>query len=435
MDCERCESLLIDYVSGELGDAETAELRAALEVCEHCRLTLAKLERGRALAAQLPTVEPPPAILAAVMRAAEARAAELAREHEAARPPERAPAPKRAIEEEGGPLEGVWRWLAGLLHGPQFAMAALLVLMVGVGLWWVPALTGPRAGPPPLVSDTPPATGPSASLAPREVPRLEIDPRTGRIVSSEEVNAAAEEREATGPARPIVVAEAEEAADRTTDRAPAPALLEADDERTAEADADRAALAAAGSVALGAGESLAGRAELGALPPLPAPSTSPATGMAPSAPYRGGEGSASGVTGERVARSSLDDLDSVPAPSPDETMLPASLHTQARLLARSGSLADAARTYERLLSEHDDYASAPRAMVELADVYRRSGSISSARRWLERAARFPSVASDARRELARLDAMAGAPALELAEPDVAGAAEAERATSAAPSGE
>lgn len=435
MDCERCESLLLEYVSGELPENDAAEMRAALEVCEHCRHAHEKLERGRALASELPLMDPPPAIFATVMRAAEARALELRAEATAARAPEPAPVERAPVrDEEDGPLEGVWKWLAGLLHGPQFAMAALLVLMVGVGLWWVPALSGPRPIAPPLVSDTPEATAHRGTLVPAEVPHLEIDPRTGRV---ERENAEEEGRLAEGHAERVAVAD--EAHVR-------PVLIAPTDEAEGTEGDGLSAIAA---LELGTGESIGGRTEDGVLPSM-APSTSPATALAPTTPppaaaptptervgtsYGASPGSGTAPGGSYGSygggSSGLAESDEVPAPTPDDSMIPASLLTQARELVRAGSLLEATRAYERLLSEHPDYGSAPRAMIELAEVFRRRGSISSARRWLIRAEGYASVAPDARRELARLDAMSRAASIDMADDT----AEATAAEPAAPASE
>lgn len=64
----------------------------------------------------------------------------------------------------------------------------------------------------------------------------------------------------------------------------------------------------------------------------------------------------------------------------------------------------AARTLTDLLTRHPRYSDAPRAMLELAECERRLGHLSSAETWLTRAARSPSVAREAERQLARVRA-------------------------------
>ncbi|HJL16239.1 MAG TPA: zf-HC2 domain-containing protein, partial [Sandaracinaceae bacterium LLY-WYZ-13_1] len=187
MDCEACTDRMVELLYEELPDADAKAIRAHLDACETCAEAYDRLSTGQELASMLAFEEPPDAVRATVLEAARARAAELA--------PEAAPAPAEerhraaeareepAADEDRGPWASLLHWIGGFAMRPQLAMAMTLVLMVGIGLWYLDA--GRRHDPADTHAIVDPApgdeVGPSASLEPAEPLDLEADPQTGRI--------------------------------------------------------------------------------------------------------------------------------------------------------------------------------------------------------------------------------------------------------------
>jgi hypothetical protein len=399
-DCERWENRLLDLAYGEIDEAEEREVRAHLDGCDHCQGALEKLSRGRALAKKLPQLEPPAAMVSAVLRAARDKALEIeAARAEAARDEEEAAAKAAPPEAAPVPEKSFWTWLVGVATSPQFAMVSLLVLTVGVGLWWFPGVTGHRPLTPPLVAEPTGATGTPEALAPAEPLRFDVDPRTGRVEPLAEGETERPERvvERTGRVRMPTPA--------------APTVSDDDGEEESGASAVASVTGVLVEDGSGAGTVIES--------PLP-PSTAPSLGLSSTSPTGSagsglgaaervgtlstpGTGSATGLG--RTAESPGVAGDEVEAPTVDgPTMLAAGLLRQARELARGGRDREAAVQYEALLSHYPTASEAPRAMLEVAEIYRRLGLVTRARRWLERAAEQPAVAAAARREMLRLDA-------------------------------
>lgn len=407
-DCERWENRLLDLAYGEIEKGDEREVRAHLDGCEHCRRGLEKLTRGRSLARHLEQLEPPPEAMQAVLRAARdkaleieaarAQAAQAKAEHEesaAARP---APPPPEATS--------WWGALLGVVMAPQFAMATLLLLTVGVGLWWFPG-RGPSTGAPPLVSEptTTLAAGPEA-LTPAEPLRFEVDPRTGRVEAHHEGEGEAVAEVA--PTRPRGIHFPTEAPPETGESLAGAATVMLDDGESVgtvvdgvlpEPEAPRLELGmTAESSGLGASSAATSRPSIGW--PSPSAGSAPATtGSVPPVAPAPATPMAEGRVAERAP------MDEVESPTVDgSTLMAAALLRQARDLVRAGRDREAIAQYESLLTRYRSAAEAPTAMIEIADCYRRTGAISRARGWLERAAGYPSVAAAARRELLRLDA-------------------------------
>ncbi|MFK7990743.1 MAG: zf-HC2 domain-containing protein, partial [Sandaracinaceae bacterium] len=185
MDCEACTEGMIDLLFDELEDADATRLRTHLSGCEECTDAYARLSLGQAFANQMEMVAPPVGLLDGVLAAAHERAAERAAE--------RAPArslgsvtvspPREALPEDEGLWSVMLSWVGGLAMRPQMAMAMTLVLMVGIGLWYLPELRRSDPADSQAIVDPSPVgeVGPSAALAPAEPLDLETDPRTGRI--------------------------------------------------------------------------------------------------------------------------------------------------------------------------------------------------------------------------------------------------------------
>lgn len=107
MDCDDCERRIFELIEREPLDPEG--VRAILEKCPKCRQLFDEMKAASMIAARLPLEEPPAAVDASILDAARARV-------------ESRPVPRR-------------RWL----EAPPWALAAVVLLAVGVGLWVSPA--------------------------------------------------------------------------------------------------------------------------------------------------------------------------------------------------------------------------------------------------------------------------------------------------------
>lgn len=395
MDCEGCTDRLIDLLYGEIDDADAEAARAHLDGCEACAGAFERVSAGHELATMLVIEEPPPSVLESVMAAARERAGRVSAKPE---PPVAHPAhvvPREAREREEDDEGGIWsslmRWLASFAMGPQAAMATMLLLMVGIGLWYLPDWRGiDLADTHAIVDPAGDDVSPSAGLVPAEPLALEEDPHRARIrprgADEQPVPAPSRARPAAPPppveASPPVrerVASAELRAPRDEAADEAPQLL---------AQAAEPALMEGQALAMDRPSEVAPSAtpppsqQAFAQPPPPRAMATPA-GAAPSAPA---------VAGAPRAEPSSQD------------MLPPAIHQLARNQAAANSCPQAISTYERLLARYPSYPRASEARVELADCYRRTGRLTQARRSLEDASRDPRISSRAQRELVRLEA-------------------------------
>jgi hypothetical protein len=417
-DCEACDALLIDLVERELDETRAAEVRAHAEGCEQCSRALARLEGGRRAARELVRAEPPR--LDAVMAAARARAAEVRAAKAASEAPKTEteaakPAAAPPPSEESW-LDAMLRWLGSFATRPQVAMAALLVLMVGIGVYNLPQFRGTH-GPDPdgdlVEPDIRAELGPSA-LEPAQPLPLQVDPRTQRVALGTEGEPSPEDVETTHDERPTTTIVPQPATETEVAHAEVRPHHETDAVEPTRS-ADEGVLAQL-DIAEGTG---AGRVEDGPLPDLAgatgsstavviAPSTSPAPPppVSPSiSPAMPAPSSGLGRTASRPSTSATtgDDMVAPPSTSP-AAMMPAAILRQARALADAGHCDQAVPRYRTLLAEHPDMPEAPQAMLELAECDRRLGHLDEADRWLARAETFSSVSAEARRARVRVRA-------------------------------
>jgi hypothetical protein len=412
--CESCDPLLIDLALGELDDSSALAVRAHADTCDACSRALARLTAGRRAARELVMVEPPS--LSAVLVAARARAAEVnaARLSEPSGAPAvaavSAPPPEPA---RGSFFDDVLRWLGAWAARPQVAMATVFVLMVGIGLWYVPQLRWRQGGDPDglmVEPDTTGEIGPSTGVEPAEPLALGVDPHTQRVEL--ETERGAEERDVR-PTTELATAE------HATTTAPlAPSVPHARTTPTAaDEGADSEDVVAVTDVV--SGEAL-GRVEEGALPELATTTSETAIALAPPPPstdatdvYRTAPMVAqmpttspppSSPRAPSTAPRSMEADDVAPPSDSAAALLPNAIHRQARSLASAGRCGEAIPRYETLLRDHPEYADAPRAMLELGECQRQLGRLDAAASWIARAERFPSVSADARRARVRLEA-------------------------------
>ncbi len=399
MDCELCEKKLVDLLYDELDESAAAETRAHLESCEPCRLAMGKLELGRAFARRL-ELAPAPSLSGVLAAAREQAAANRALrdrvEGDAATPPAVAP---REQEPSGGAVGRFLRWLGAVAMGPQLGVATVLLLVVGIGLWYLPQLGGDgRDHTLAVLEPEPQSVGETTALAPAEPLQLAHDPRTGRVVSLGEATGSSEARPTPAPETP------RRREDRAgTERAPAVVeeeALAAVEQRVAASDESSAG--AVNDDALPEITSAAGAFEGGTLPPVVArPSPAPGPGRAPTTGP-----AAVASSGARSVPAEVG-MPEAPGAGPErDELAAAALHGQARSLAGAGRCADAVGRYEQLLSRYPSYPDGGRASVEMADCLRRLGRLDAARTTLERASRssVSSVATSARRQLVELEA-------------------------------
>lgn len=379
MNCESCTDRLIDLLDGAVDPTEAEAMRGHLAECEVCSGASERMRAGRELASLVRLEDPPSTVHAHVMAAARERAAGRA----SMRPDARESSPRTLAEEtradslERGGASGLWptlmRWLGGFAMGPQVAMSMLLLLMVGIGLWYLPDLR--RQDPSDLHAIVDPAAGDeigeAGGLAPAEPLALNVDPRTGRVHTREEL--------ADVEPRPTHRAEARAGGGREAPRDEPPVAVpshhEEDDPLLGEMEAVDAAP-----------ESLLEQRGVAA----PTATTGPTAEAPPTAqvppPF-------ADTTDESMVR----------RPEPDlRALLPPALHQLARNRAREAGCGDAIPSYEQLLARHPSYPGASEARLELADCYRRTGQLGRARPLLEAAAQDPRFASRAQRELMRL---------------------------------
>ncbi len=444
MSCDTCQEHLLDLLYEEVEAEDAKALRAHVDGCDECRASFEKLDMAQRLSAELPLLEAPTAVTAAIMEAARAKVG-------AAAPAEEIES--RAVEDE----EGLWarflRWAGSFAMGPQVAMATIMMLVVSIGLWYFPNRQhGPEAtGSTVMTPDTEGEVGPSATLSPAEPLALDLDEHTGRIRNREEAQvdgtlARQVDRPASAapiPAEDLATQGDQVALDGDGESAGFGAVVDGRlaEEANAPAGAERghqldslSSLAQAGSVGSGrttssstasgsggavAQQRLAAPRQAAPMPaPAPnaereqeaqAPATTTATeGVAEQPPANAREAYARGM--QRFQRGNYygaaEDFSRVTRnPDGQQALVPSALHHLARSYQRANNCRLAAPQYRSLMSRFPQYSGTPRAMLELADCYRQLGRLSDARATLEQAQRHSSVASEARRELLHIDQM------------------------------
>jgi len=454
MNCQNCDERLLDLLYGEIAGPEAEEARAHVRECASCGRSFAQLEAAHRLATQLPEPEPP--------RALDARILAAARQKVGAEPA-RPRAARAGDSDTAGLWAGILRWLGGFAMGPQVAMATIMLLVVAIGLWHLPGRRRePTAGGGTVVQpEDHGEAAPSATLEPAAPLDLDLDPRTGRLRARDDEGGGAAEQtagrerprgaQAEAPASPRSQAGgevvngplAELAGTRTRQAANVPADVPAQARaglptRPAAGRNAVPLLEDDGDVAMGdavMAQATGARQQGSAAPqqaPLPAP-TEPAptstldlrrtegtTASQAPAPDTGAYTRGMDYYRRNDYAGAIRELNRVVADPSSGSLVPSALHHLARSHRSAGACRSAVPQYESLLRRFPAYGDAPRAMLELADCYRRVGRLSDARTMLLRAQRYQSVAPAAQRELMRVDQMerarrAPAPAADMVE--------------------
>ena len=143
MNCDECKEQVFELIEREAVDPEG--VREILARCPGCRAAFDEAKAALALAAQLPMEEPPASIDAAILRAA--------RERE----PRVVPMRKRRLQP------------------PPWAMAAIAMLAVGVGVWTIPREVQ-------FKGDAAPADDSLAEETPEE--EVDVDGRIGLVADA-----------------------------------------------------------------------------------------------------------------------------------------------------------------------------------------------------------------------------------------------------------
>jgi len=120
MSCEECKEQVFELIEREAVDPEG--VRAILADCPDCRAEFEAMKAALALVDQLPAEEPPTDIDAAILASAERQIQTTALE----------PAPGAEEEPQVVPFR------KRMLQAPPWAMAAIALLAVGVGVWSIP---------------------------------------------------------------------------------------------------------------------------------------------------------------------------------------------------------------------------------------------------------------------------------------------------------
>jgi TolA-binding protein len=458
MSCDTCQEHLLDLLYDEVEGEDAEALRAHVDGCDECRASLEKLGMAQRLATELPMLEAPTAVTAAIMDAARAKVG--------AATPAREEIQKKVEQDE----EGLWarflRWAGSFAMGPQVAMATIMLLVVSIGLWYFPnRQRGPEAtGSTVMTPDDQGEVGPSATLSPADPLELDLDERSRRIRARD-----GEDLADTPLARQVQRPGTGAAISATDEPAQQDGVSAGDDdvgavvdgrleEQQAQGEARNnrnvdslAALAQEGTLGGGgssASSSTGGPAANTAQRPSPrrqavAPATaaSPEREHAPAqqTPTAGAPAEEPPPADAREAYArgmqryqqgnywgAVEDFNRVTRnPDGQESLVPSALHHLARSYRRANRCNMAAPQYRALMSRFPRYSGTPRAMIELADCYRQLGRLSDARATLEQAQRHASVAAEARRELLHIRQMErAARRMDRMEADEAAAAEA-----------
>lgn len=354
MDCEVVSSKLLDLVYGEVDSAEMSSLEAHLASCDSCTRSLSRLEGGLRLTRKLAMVEPPSDVLDAIRAAASARAARVERaldhevtaEHPRTDPTHEPAQPDPEARTFWGRLVG---FLGSFAMGPQVAMATLLLLMVGIGLWSVPHLREPAVSRSATIiePETSGEVSPSAGrLQPAEPLAFDFDPRTRRLAPIDDKD---EPSALAPPATPAI--------------RPEPMRPAAPIERRSRAE--------------------------------PAPiERSRAGGPIESAEYA--------IAPARARRSVAPQPSAAEDESPDVAASPMvgdERAEEARAESGPGADAECVRQYQALVGQDPTHEQTELALIELARCQRRVGEPRRAERTLERARRHASARAQASDQL------------------------------------
>lgn len=420
MSCSHDERLL-DLVMGEIPAEDAAALRAEALECPHCHDALAQLELGAALAARLPMEEPPPAMDAIIMKAAREKAESMATERAKVAAVVEEPAVEAdAAAADPSAWERLKKWASGITLGPQLAMASVMVLVVSIGLFYLPEGGGDTVArtavtPDPegeAISALPdPSMAPADSDLPGEEPEVALE--VGEAESDEADDQApsafgfedrvAGSRGYGGDDLDLADARRNRPTQRqgpeTEEARSVPATPR--QQRVARAEAQRADVENEDPLPSFEASNAGVPAPAGVAQAPSEPSPQPSARAAGSS-YEAGVQS---YRGGRTQEAEGELLDALERESPSRDVYPNAVHQLARNYRRSNDCQNAVTHYQDLLQRFPSYAQLPQALVEAADCQRRLGRLRQARTLLERAQRYASTRAVASRELQRIETL------------------------------
>jgi TolA-binding protein len=366
VDCTRCDELLLDLAYGELDEVTAAATKKHVDGCARCGAALADVSIVREACRAIEMPEPPFSLDAAILSAA--RAAVVS--------PQSATVRHIAVDRPVSLASRFMSGFASLAMKPQMAMAAVLVVVVGVALvvtqqarapvdeavpsqaLRAPAAPAfeppPPASPPVVLSPVLPAEPAGVPSRPAEEPALHPIEETVPQVSS-----------GHGSGR--------RSADERVARADAP-LRDAPERRAGSGGDVIAKSVPSPTTPPAAG----GRAQRGAAMDLAAEET---TTEAERQALSGRAAFESGIGNYNRGRfrDAADDLAEFVARPGDAAGLLSTAHiTRARSFKQLGLFAQAAQEYETYLSRWGSGGSAADARVEAADCYARLGQTARA---------------------------------------------------------
>lgn len=335
MSCEECKEQVFELIEREAVDPEG--VRAILADCPDCRAEFEAMKAALALVDQLPAEEPPTDIDAAILASAERQIQTTALE------------PALGAEEE----PQVIPFRKRILQTPPWAMAAIALLAVGLGVWSIPRTVQ-------LESDTVrPESDAKGAVQMAEAPTEELPPedRLGGMQKSEEAEVAAmDELREDAPAATMESAKSTgRPARRQAPRAKK--LREAAAKPSnAEADAEDLARARAATPTVAKDEGLA----------------------QPSAPARG----IAVAADAELAEVALEDSDPKGAEKSE---------CKAKITS-----------FEQRVRDDERYEPKPEEELAIGRCYQMLGETAKARKWLQRAAADPATKRRARKALQAL---------------------------------
>ncbi|MCA9602999.1 MAG: zf-HC2 domain-containing protein [Myxococcales bacterium] len=356
MTCDECENRWLELIAGELPPDEGAGLREHIAGCATCSHGFAELESAMNAVGDVPLEEPPARVDDAVMRAARAKVAGM----------DPAAAMRGAAADQAGFFASLAQRWSRFVAGPQVAMATVMVLVVAIGVWYLPHadLRAPMEGETLIAPDDTSAAPGSAGATPVE-----------------------EASEKGASAEPMASAESFdqrklEAQEIPTDDLKAPSG------RARRAATDSLAMDEGVTNALSDGLVNDGLARKKSRKSMVGDDMLfDFEGDSDAQRYGGGGSGLGGVTANASTRASAsgagarDEAPAAPAPTKASSELATTasqLFTEARSLAASGRCADAVKVYGALLSNYPTFASRALAYDEQATCYRKLGQTSLA---------------------------------------------------------
>ncbi len=382
MDCTRCDDLLLDLAYGELDEVTTAAAQRHVEGCTRCTAAMADVRVVREACRAIEMPEPPASLDARILAAAHAAVGTVT-----ARPREITvdrPIPLFARFFDG---------FAALAMKPQMAMAAVLVVVVGVAVLVgdqarfsdeeaAPSMAMRAPAPPPAeIRPVPPPVDITPTLpgaAPEQAPAAPAPPPALRPI--EEPNAQpnagpaevgrrqARDEAAPSDDRDVSRTDAEEPVQKMAPRREADgnALVQAPAAGAAGGESERRARSAAPSAPVGASAGFGGDVE-----------TESAEEQAASGAPMFDRGVAN--YNRNRYREAADDLgEFVARPGNATSLIPTARSTRSRAFTQLGRCNDALREVDFYTRSGGSSGTAAELRVDAGDCFRRNGQIARA---------------------------------------------------------